>query len=130
MGWKALIVSAVLDTNIVLHVLRDELDEDLPTTGLGISVVTEIELLGYPSLTTNEEAGLRRLLKTLRVVPLNDAVKEEAIRARRDLRLKLPDAVILATAVVTGSKLLTNDRDLAARAPVPCRSLRLRGVSS
>ena len=119
-------MAAVLDTNIVLHTLRDELDEDLPPTGLRISVVTEIELLGYADLSADEEAGLRLLLKRLRVMPLTTAIKEEAIRVRRSLRLKLPDAIILATAVVTGSELLTNDQILAARATVPSRSLRLR----
>lgn len=119
-------MGSVLDTNIVLHLLQDKLDEDPPSQDLLASVVTEIELLGFPGLRTDEEAELRGLLATLRIVPLDNAVKEEAIRLRRTLGLKLPDAVILATAVVTGSELPTNDRDLAARATVPYRSLQLR----
>ena len=126
MGRQAIALGAVLDTNIVLHNLRDELDEDLPRRGLRISVVTEIELLGYADLANDEEVGLRQLLGDLRIIPLGDAVKDEAIRLRRSLRLKLPDAVILATAVVTRSELLTNDRDFANKASVPCRSLRLK----
>lgn len=117
---------AVLDTNVVLYALRGELDEPLPTAGARISVITEIELLGYPGMSPQEEGAVRSLIAALDVVPLTDAVKEEAISLKRRLNLRLPDAVILATAAVTGSELLTNDRDLAARATVACRSLRLR----
>lgn len=119
-------LSTLLDANVVLYALRGQLDEVLPATDLRISVITEIELLGYPDLSPAEEAAVRSLIAALKVVPLGTAVKEETIRLKRTLRLRLPDAVILATASVTGSELLTNDRELAARATVPCRSLRLR----
>ncbi|MGV3614759.1 MAG: type II toxin-antitoxin system VapC family toxin [Fimbriimonas sp.] len=117
-------LSSVLDTNIVLYALRGELADSLPTDGVPISVITEIELLGFPGLTPLEEKAIRSLISSLEVVPLDDRVKDEVIRLKRATRIRLPDAVVLASAVVTQSELLTNDRNLMAMATVPCRSLR------
>ena len=116
----------VLDTNVALYALHNRLEGPLPVVDVRVSIVTEIELLGYPSATEDELSAVRKFLGRIEIVPLGDAVKDEAIRLRRSLRVKLPDAVILATAVVTGSELLTNDQELIARAIVPCRSLRFR----
>ena len=118
-------MSAVSDSNIVLYKLRGELGEPLPEEGVLVSVITEIEILGFHGISLVEEADIRTLLAATVVVPLDDEVKDAAIRLRRSLRLRLPDAIILATAVVTGSRLLTNDREFAAKAAtvVSCRSL-------
>ena len=109
---------------MVLYALRGELADPLPKSDSGISVVTEIELLGFPSVTMEEEFAIRFLVRDLTVVPLDDRVKEAAIDLIRTKRLNLPDAIILATAVVSGAELLTNDRDLLAKSTVPCRALR------
>ena len=118
-------MSAVSDSNVALYHLRDELAEPLPKQDVLISVVTEIELLGYPGIGIEEEVGIRALLVNFEIIPLDERVKDETIRLRRTLRLRLPDAIILATAAVTASELLTNDRELMAKAAtiVPCRSL-------
>lgn len=118
-------LSSVLDTNIAIHELHGELDEALPAQGVLISVITEIELLGFSGMTPLEEADVRALIAAFTVIPLNEGIKNETIRVRRTLRLRLPDAIVLATAVVTGSELLTNDLDLIAKAAplIPCRSL-------
>lgn len=120
-------MSAVSDTNIALYHLRDELIDLLPRDTL-ISVVTEIEMLGFRGISVVEEADIRVLIATMTVVPLDLRVKNETIRLRRVLTLKLADAIVLATAVVTNSELLTNDRDLLAKAGavVPCRSLAMK----
>lgn len=46
------------------------------------------------------------------MVDLDAAVKAAAIVRRRDQRLKLPDAIVVATADVLGAVLLTNDAKL------------------
>ena len=121
-------MSAVLDTNLAIHELHGELVERLPERDVLVSVVTEIELLGFPDLSIEEEAGIRALLLSFEIVPLGERVKDETIRLRRAMRLRLPDAIVLATAVVTRSELLTNDRELAAKASavVSCRPIAMR----
>lgn len=121
-------MSAVSDSNIALYHLRDELADPLPETDILISVVTEIERLGFQGISVIEETDIRALIASLKVVPLEEAIKEETLRLRRTLRLRLPDAIVLATAVVTGSELLTNDRDFAAKVATvtSCRSLAMK----
>ena len=121
-------MSSVLDTNLAIHELHDELVERLPERDVLVSVVTEIELLGFPDLSIEEEAGIRALLLSFEIVPLDERVKDETIRLRRAMRLRLPDAIVLATAVVTRSELLTNDLEFALKAApvVPCRSFAMK----
>lgn len=119
-------VTSVLDTNVVLYALRDELADPLPNTDILISVITEIELLGYPSLTPAQEQKIRTLLQSLTVIPLDERVKDEAITIRKTTRLRLPDAIVLATAVVTGSTLVTNDQGLLAQSSGPTRTVQTK----
>ena len=44
---------------------------------------TEIELLSYPLLHTEEEIDIHEFLKDVTVVDLNQAIKEAAIKLRR-----------------------------------------------
>jgi predicted nucleic acid-binding protein len=106
----------VFDTNAVLALLKGaQVPEILDKTiGCGkwfISVVTRIELFTYPNLTAEEETKIRRFLKKCRVIPLNRNVETIAIKIRRnaDSKLKLPDAIIAATALMLNATLLSND---------------------
>lgn len=55
---------------------------------------------------------MRWLLSQFQRVDLNAAVCEMAIRLRRDCQLKVPDAIIAASAATQNEILLTNDRQL------------------
>lgn len=52
----------LLDTNIVLYFLGGRLIHPLPPAQYLISVITEMELLSYPSLTSDEEARIINFL--------------------------------------------------------------------
>jgi len=52
---------------------------------------------------------IRLLLDDCIIIELNSQVKAEAIRIRRMTRMKLMDAIVAASAVVTGLPLLTAD---------------------
>ena len=118
-------MSSVVDTNIAINKLRGLLDDPLLEGKVLVSVFTKIELLSFPGITVLEEAEIQALIANFTIVPFEQQVKDETIRLRRTMRLRLPDAIVLATAVVTRAELLTNDRELAAKASaiVPCRSI-------
>ena len=79
-----------------------------------ISRVTWIEVL-VGAATAESEAFTRRILSAFTIIDISDAIAEEAVILRRRGRLKLPDAIILATARVQGCVLLTrNTRDFDA----------------
>ncbi len=106
-------VNVVLDTNAVLYFLAGRLTESLPSATFYISIITEIELLSYPLLHTEEEMDIHEFLKDVTVVDLNQAIKEAAIKLRRQYRLKLPDAIITATTLYLEAELFSNDVKLA-----------------
>jgi predicted nucleic acid-binding protein len=118
-------VSFVFDTNIVLYHLTGKLADPLPSGQLYVSVVTEIELLSYPLITPAEEDSVRQLLRRVQIVNITDSIKEQAIALRKAHRIKLPDALIAATAVGTASILISNDSSLSNLSGIPCQSLRL-----
>jgi len=121
-------LKAVLDTNAVLFLLGGQLVEALPEGQYFASVITEIELLSYPSLAVGEERQIRELLSEITLVELTEEVKEASITLRRKHRLRLPDAIIAATADTLNAELFTNDRGLHQVPSLRCRQLRLRGT--
>ena len=102
----------VLDTNAVIYIVGDSLEEPPPDGPYAISILTEIEVLGYQLLDRDTETKIRRLLDSLEIVPLAEEIKELAIVLRQGHRLKTPDAIIAATAIALNSPLVSNDSDL------------------
>ena len=76
------------------------------------SVISRIELLSYPELTATDENTIRAMLGQMMCLPLSQTVEEYTIMVRRSRKVKLPDALILATAKVHGLTLLTLDQRL------------------
>jgi predicted nucleic acid-binding protein len=104
------VVKALLDTNILIDFLhkvpaaRDELHryEDK-----AISIITWMEvLIGAPPLAAR---ATRAFLDNFTLIELNEKVAERAVRLRQQHRLKLPDAIIWASAQVHSMLLVTRD---------------------
>ena len=119
-------VRFVLDTNAVLYLLGGRLATVLEPGEYYVSVISEMELLSYPDLATNDENQLRAFLASITLVELTAEVKTAAIELRRRHSVKLPDAIVAASALVLGAELLTNDQQLLRIAGVSGRSLRLK----
>jgi len=109
----ALSAPSLYDTNILIDYLggiraaRTELSRAIDPA---ISTVTWIEVMAgvEPPL----EDTVRRFLATFRQLAVTSEVAERAVAIRRTLKIKLPDAIILATAQVDGRTLVTrNTRD-------------------
>lgn len=119
---------AILDTNAVIYLQKGWLEDPLPPGEYFISVITEIELLSFAGLDDVQRGWLQRLIDDLEIVEIDGAVKQCAIALRRDHRLKLPDALIAATALTRDAVLLTNDSQLANLPGLRCQTLKLRSV--
>jgi len=76
-----------------------------------ISLITEMELLSSPRLTSLEEKPIRSFINSCIVAGINNTIKEAAIKIRRETSLKLPDSIIAATAISLGFHLLTADTE-------------------
>lgn len=77
-----------------------------------VSQITRIELLSYPRLSINEEQSIRAFLDACEMLSLSARVEDETIAIRRSAGLKLPDAIVAATARVHGLSLVTLDKTL------------------
>ncbi|MDR1395811.1 MAG: type II toxin-antitoxin system VapC family toxin [Deltaproteobacteria bacterium] len=109
----------VLDTNIILGYMRgnEVLNSLLKNKGddveLIASVISRVELFSYKFMTIDETRAIRHLLRYITIVDFNKQVERVTITLRRHTKAKLPDAIILATAVVLNAPLYTFDRRLA-----------------
>ena len=118
----------LLDTNAVIQLLAGnssliKMVED--SDFLAISVVSKLEFLSYPDLTEDEKNAFSELLEDLTVFDLmasDSALMHEAVAMRIDGGLKLPDAVIAATALVNGCEVITNDAHFAQQKRVQSRT--------
>lgn len=111
----------LLDTNFILGMLKanpEVLDvinrERLMAGQCAYSAITRMELLGFPGITGDEDSLIRRRLSMFTYLPVDVAVEDQAIALRRRRRVKLPDALIAATAITHGLRLLTLDVGLQA----------------
>lgn len=109
----------LLDTNVVIGLLKGHAPAvalaeaaKLTLARTAVSQITRMELLGFPALTEEEEHEIRAFLSCCRVCLLDEHIEAEAIRLRRRGALKLPDAIIAATALIHGYRLLTLDGGL------------------
>jgi predicted nucleic acid-binding protein len=115
-----MVLKRVLDTNAILYFLGGRLARGLPNGQYFISVISEIELLSYTLLDESAQSQIEKFLSGITIVGLSEPVKTQAILLRRKHQLKLPDAIVAATALSLGATLVTNDSKL----------LRLPGVAS
>ena len=76
------------------------------------SIITEIEALSYPGLSLAEDLRIRQFFEELNVIPITSLVRDRTIEIRRRNKLRIPDAIIVATALTLEASLLTNDSDL------------------
>ena len=116
----------VLDTNIILYFLGGRLADPIPAGAYAISVISELELLAYPGLVSSEEQRIRDFLADVPVTDLTQPVKQHAVSFRKRFGLKLPDAIVAATALALDAVLLTNDQRLLALSDVPTQALRVK----
>ena len=114
----------LLDTNILLYLIGKKISIDaLPEGEFFVSFVTELEVLSYPSITPQEENQLKRFLHDIPVIDITDEIKERTIALRKKYNLRLPDAIIAATALQVDATLVTNDKGFAVVHEVKLKSI-------
>ena len=119
-------MTGLLDTNVALYLLGGKLTAPLPVGDYGLSVISEMELLSWPSLTAQEEIRVQAFLRTVTLCELTQGIRRQAVRLRREERLRLPDAIICATALEHQMELWTNDQRLLNVGGLRCREVGLQ----
>jgi tRNA(fMet)-specific endonuclease VapC len=110
-----------LDTNIIIYLMNGEeqvaaflRDLFAQKHAIYVSTITETELFSYPHLHDAEAEHIGEFLSTVMVIPPDSRIARIAGTIRRTYGVEIADSVIAATALFTGSSILTrNVKDFA-----------------
>lgn len=112
-------VKALFDTNVLIDYLNgiDAAAQELGRyASKAISIITWMEVMA--GAAPEEEAAVRAWLQSFEVLALDEATAERAVAIRKARRIRLPDAVIWATAQVHGRLLVSrNTKDFPETEP-------------
>jgi predicted nucleic acid-binding protein len=104
-----------LDSNVIIGYLAGK----IPSSGMeimseivsnrpNISVISQIEVLRFNNTPENETV-LEEFINMSKVYPLSSNVVERTIKLCKQTKIKLPDAIIAATALIEGFTLVTRN---------------------
>jgi predicted nucleic acid-binding protein len=108
----------LLDTNAVIALLQGHpflINEIRSATWVAISIISSLEFLSFSGLTDHDRELFKQFASRIDVVSLNSGnqrLLDQAVELRRQERLRLPDAIVAATAVVSDASLVIADQQL------------------
>jgi len=105
------------DTNIIIYYLGEiqlsskalDFIDNVFSDEKNISVITRMELLAFSFQNSADEKRVKEFVKSTTVFQLSSDVEKAVVKLRKNHKLKLPDAVIAATALTNGFTLLTRN---------------------
>lgn len=107
----------LVDTNIIIYyfngIVEDNRIDEILKESFNISIITKIEFLSWQKLRDDEELKEKALnfISNANVYELTDDVANKVIEIRQKHKIKTPDAIIGATALVYGFDIVTNNVD-------------------
>lgn len=108
-------MAQLLDSNILIYATQpgnDFLDRWLEDSNTLVSAISIAEVLGYPAISIDDEQMFEAMFAELHIQQVTESILRRAAALRRRRRIKLGDAIIAATALETGSDLVTrNEQD-------------------
>jgi predicted nucleic acid-binding protein len=104
----------VLDSTVIIGRLNKQLDldtffGDMPNVERLTSIIGFIEALSKSEMLVDEDQNARSFLSTMTILDILPSIRDMTIEIRRVTKIKLPDAVIAATAIILDATLLSND---------------------
>lgn len=114
-------MAAVFDTNILvdhLSGIQAASSTIMAHAERYISRITWIEVMVGSNRPGQTPTGLREFLTGFRIIELDETISEESVIVRQSHRMKLPDAIIFASARHLGLPLMTrNTKDFPTGTP-------------
>lgn len=106
-------IRILCDTNVLLYLLHNnEMVVDFLTNKeVYISAITELELFGKKDMSESERTIIEELVDSCFVFDLLAPIKNIVKSIKHKYKIKLPDAIIAATAIYLDLPLVTFDED-------------------
>jgi predicted nucleic acid-binding protein len=105
-------IRIICDTNPLIYLLDGNKDvaKFLDNKQIYVSVITELELFGKPNLSFQDTEIMEILLNGCFITDINQEIKQIYKEIKQKYPVKLPDAIVAATAIYLDMPLLTFDR--------------------
>jgi predicted nucleic acid-binding protein len=105
-------INYLVDTNFLIHLSEeDKIVIPFLDDNISISYITELELLGVFSISKEQLKNAQNLINDCIVFEMNSQIKKKVISLKQSYKIKLPDAIIAATAIVYNLPFITSDAD-------------------
>jgi len=107
----------LLDTNIIIYyfngIITDTRIDKILKENFNISIITKIEFLSWQKLREDKKLKKEALtfISHANVYELTNEIANKVIDIRQQYRVKTPDAIIGATALIHGFDIVTNNVD-------------------
>jgi predicted nucleic acid-binding protein len=104
----------LVDSNILIYAAQSahaHLRRFIADHAPAVSAVHYVEVLSYHQLDDQEQQYLEEFFRLARVLPLSQAVLDQAVALRQQRRMSLGDALVAGTALVHGLTLVTRNVD-------------------
>ncbi|NWF66931.1 MAG: type II toxin-antitoxin system VapC family toxin [Campylobacterales bacterium] len=108
----------LLDSNIIIYLSKELISIDelfVDSEEYGISVIIYMEVLGYVFESEYERRFIEDFMSCmscLNIIYINEVIANKVIELKQTISIKLPDAIICATAMINDYILITNDTRL------------------
>ena len=105
----------IIDSNILIYLSQKKLTINEvfeENTEYFISIISYMEILAYNFSSKEEEAFIDKLLSFFQIIDITKDIADKVIELKRKRKIKLPDAIIVATALYQNIILYTNDKQL------------------
>lgn len=103
----------LLDTNTIIYLRNNQLDEKeidvLKSSSLNTCNIIVAEVLGYKAIDEEDTIFFRDFFDSMKNHGFNREVTEKVIELRKTTNIRLPDAIIAATALVNNLVLWTHN---------------------
>ena len=101
----------LFDSNVIIYLSKRELSRDYidQFDDIRISVITYMEILGFRFRSEQEENLVNELVGLFETVFISPAIADKVIEIRKNYTIKLPDAIIAATAICENLSLVTGN---------------------
>lgn len=102
----------LIDTNIALYLFKGDknIEFSLQDSEAYVSFINQLELLGHKNISAKELEWMELFLEECNIIEFNEGIRKITIDLRRKYSIKLPDAIIAATAIFLNIPIISADK--------------------